>query len=164
VWHILSDTIHAVWTQKGLGYSHSLSALRTVVDYFTMVIMNHGSNVNLCAVDMSKAFEKVKYYAIFSKVLDRSGPHEFLCILICFSMSAAYVRWVNLSDMISLVCGVRQGGIPPTQDALVLCSKLHNMCNVSGWVLLELGVSHTACIAKSCCCEQALVNTTCVDK
>ena len=95
--------------KKGLGCSHALLAVRSVVDYFT----NHGSSVNLCALDMSKAFDKVNHYALFSKLMDRSVPREFLCILIgWYSMSAAYVRWDNvLSDMISLVCGVRQGGV-----------------------------------------------------
>src|SRR6218665_2861137 len=41
--------------KKGLGCSHALLAARSVVDYFT----NHGSNVNLCALDMSKAFIKL---------------------------------------------------------------------------------------------------------
>ena len=75
--------------KKGLGCSHALLAVRSVVDYFT----NHCSNVNLCALDMSKAFDKVNHYALFNKLMDRSIPREFLCVLMSwYSISAAYVR------------------------------------------------------------------------
>ena len=61
---------------------------------------------------MSKAFDKVNYYALFNRLINRSIPREFLCILMSwYSISAAYVRWDNmLSDMI-VACGVRQGGV-----------------------------------------------------
>src|SRR6218665_1195017 len=92
--------------KKGLGCSHALFAAISVVDYFT----NHGSTMNLCALDMSKAFVKVNHYALFNKLMDRSIPREFLSILISWcSISAAYVRWDNmLSDLIVLACG---GGV-----------------------------------------------------
>src|SRR5688572_3546064 len=62
---------------------------------------------------MSKAFHKVNHHPLFGKLIDTAVPRELLCILISsYSMSAAYVRWDNMmSDVISLVCGVRQGGV-----------------------------------------------------
>ena len=46
--------------KKGLGCSHAILTVGEVVDYFT----GHGSTVNLCALDMSKAFNKVYHYAL----------------------------------------------------------------------------------------------------
>ena len=83
-------------------------AVRSVVDYFT----NHGSNVNLCALNMFKACDKVNHYALYSEIMDRSIPSELLCVLISwYSISAACGRLDNmLYDMIALACGVKQGG------------------------------------------------------
>src|SRR5688572_29650750 len=72
-----------------------------------------GSTINLCALDMSKAFDKVNHFALFNKLMDRQVPREVLTTLITwYSLSAAFVRWDNIfSDMITLTCGVRQGGV-----------------------------------------------------
>ena len=56
--------------KKGVGCSHAIFAVRAVVDYFT----RYGSSVNLCALDMSKAFDKVNHYALFNKLMDRQVP------------------------------------------------------------------------------------------
>ena len=34
----------------------------------------YGSSINLCALDMSKAFDKVNHYALFNKLMDRQVP------------------------------------------------------------------------------------------
>ena len=79
------------------------------MDYFT----SHGSTINLCALDMSKVFGKVNHYALFNKLMDRQVPREVLTTHITWhSLSAAFVRWENLfSDMITVTCAVRQGGV-----------------------------------------------------
>jgi len=77
-------------------------------------LSNQGSKVKLCALHMSKTSDKVNHYALFHKLMDRSVPHEFLCILLSwYSTIAAYVRWNStLSDIIIiLACGVRQIGV-----------------------------------------------------
>ena len=95
--------------KKGLGCSHAIHTVKAVVDYFT----SHGSTVNVCALDMSKAFDKVNHFALFNKLMDRQVPREVLATLISwYSLSSAAVRWGSiLSDMITLTCGVRQGGV-----------------------------------------------------
>src|SRR6218665_3282926 len=95
--------------KKGVGCSHAIFAVRAVVDYFT----RYGSSVNLCALDMSKAFDKVNHYALFNKLMDRQVPRVVVTTLMTwYSLSAAVVKWDNiLSDMITLNCGVRQGGV-----------------------------------------------------
>ena len=45
--------------KKKIGCSHTIYSLRTVVDYFS----ENGSTVNLCSLDVSKAFDKVNHHA-----------------------------------------------------------------------------------------------------
>ena len=39
--------------------------LRSVVDYY----VNHGSTVNICALDISKAFDKMNHHGLFLKLM-----------------------------------------------------------------------------------------------
>ena len=49
---------------------------------------------HLCALDMTKAFDKVNHYALFNKLMDRQVPREVLTTHITwYSLSAAFVRW-----------------------------------------------------------------------
>jgi len=95
--------------KKGLGCSHALNTVRSIVQHYTA----GNSTVNLCALDMAKAFDKVNHYALFIKLLDRGVPLAIMNILVnWYSVSAAVVRWDNmLSGVIQLMCGVRQGGV-----------------------------------------------------
>ena len=64
----------------GLGCSHAIYVVRKSVNYFT----TNNSTVNLCALDLSKAFDKVIYWALLSKMLDRNIPHIFVLHLSCW--------------------------------------------------------------------------------
>ena len=51
------------------------------------------STVNLCALGMAKAFDKVNHYVLFIKLLDRNVPLAIMNILInWYCVSAAVVR------------------------------------------------------------------------
>ena len=95
--------------KKGTGCNHALYTVRSVVEHFTA----SGSVVNLCALDMSKAFDKVNHYALWIKLMDRSVPLTFLHTLMhWYSLCSAVVRWENVfSVQYHLQCGVRQGGV-----------------------------------------------------
>ena len=47
--------------KKGVGCTDGIYALQSVVDFYT----EHGSTVNLCLLDMSKAFDKVNHYSLY---------------------------------------------------------------------------------------------------
>ena len=56
-----------------------------------------GSTVNLCAVDLSKAFDKVNHHAMFIKLMERHVPIHLLELLEnLFSGCYSYVKWYNV--------------------------------------------------------------------
>jgi len=52
--------------------------VQSVVRHFT----NGNSTVNLCALDMSKAFDRVNHFALFMKCMNCNGPIALLNILV----------------------------------------------------------------------------------
>ena len=50
--------------KKGIGCTHAINSCRNIVDHF----VNSGSTVNICALDLSKAFDKVNHHALLSNL------------------------------------------------------------------------------------------------
>jgi len=62
--------------KKGVGCSYAIQAVRNIVDSYI-----HGgstSSSNLCATDLSKAFDKVNHHALFLKLMKRFIPNHLL--------------------------------------------------------------------------------------
>jgi len=53
--------------KKGVSCSHAIHSVRKFIDRHVVA----GSTVNLCAVDLSKAFDKVNHHAMFIKLMKR---------------------------------------------------------------------------------------------
>ena len=75
--------------------------------------MSHGSTVNLCALDVSKAFDRMSHHGLFIKLMSRFVPSTLLAVLEdWFSKCYTYVCWnFHYSAFFRLLCGVRQGGV-----------------------------------------------------
>ena len=118
--------------KKKVGCSHAIYSLKSVIDHF----VNNGSTVNLCSLDVSKAFDHVNHYALFTKLMERHIP---VCVVMMFR--DWYSKWVGLviwkgflSASFPLLAGVRQGGcLSP-----VMFSILIN-CLISSIVSSNLG-------------------------
>ena len=95
--------------KKNTGVSHAIYAVRKTVEYF----VERDSTVNLCALDMSKAFDKMNRYALFIKLLNRNCPIGFINLLDCwYGKSNTCVKWGDvLSHSVNLLAGLRQGGV-----------------------------------------------------
>ena len=95
--------------KKGIGCSHAIYTIRTIVDQFT----KNGTTVNLCSVDLSKAFDKVNHYGLFIKLMKRKLPVELLELLENWlSKSLSCVKWNSAySEIFSVKFGVRQGSV-----------------------------------------------------
>ena len=95
--------------KKGLGCNFAVRAVRNIVESFT----KGGSTSNLCAIDLSKAFDKVNHHALYLKLMKRFIPNELLDILECW-LSRCYscVKWYDAWSCLFIVnFGVRQGAV-----------------------------------------------------
>jgi len=96
-------------------FKKSLSCLQAI--YCVHNIVNHyvsnGSTVNLCALDITKAFDRMNHHGLFIKLMSRYIPVSLLEVLeYWFSICTTCVIWNNVhSRMSKLTSGVRQGGV-----------------------------------------------------
>jgi len=99
--------------KKKSSCSHAMYSLRCVVDYY----VKNGSTVNICALDLSKAFDKMNHHTLFIRLMQRhvSVPLNVLCRPILenwFSICATCVKWGStFSQFFTLSCGIRQRGV-----------------------------------------------------
>ena len=75
--------------------------------------VSSGSTVNVCTLDLTKAFDRMNHYVLFTKLIERKLPSQILSILEkWFNLFETCVRWGDqTSSFFKLTAGVRQGGI-----------------------------------------------------
>ena len=95
--------------KKSVGCSTAIYTVRSVVDKF----INNGSTVNLCAIDISKAFDRMNHHGLFIKLMQRSLPSNLLAVFEnWFDKCFTCVRWGSVySISFKVSCGIRQGGV-----------------------------------------------------
>jgi Reverse transcriptase (RNA-dependent DNA polymerase) len=95
--------------KAGIGCNHAIYTVRTIIDHYTA----NNSTVNLCALDLTKAFDKVPYVPLFAKLMDRNMPRNIIVLLLrWYQNSFTMVKWNNcISITVRLSAGVRQGGV-----------------------------------------------------
>ena len=83
--------------------------VRKVVEHY----VSGGSTVNVCLLDLSKAFDKMNHYAMYIKLMNRLIPMQVLKVLEnWFSLCLSCVKWGSVkSYFYELETGVRQGGV-----------------------------------------------------
>jgi len=95
--------------KKGSGCDFAIYSVRKVVEHFVA----GGSTVNVCLLDLSKAFGKMDHSALYLKLMDRSTPVHILNVIQnWFSLCMSCVKWGSvMSHFYELKAAVRQGGV-----------------------------------------------------
>lgn len=95
--------------KKHHSCTHAIHSLKAVVDYY----IRHDSTVNLCTIDLSKAFDRMNHHGLFVRLMQRRIPTKLLCILEqWFFIGSTCVKWgSHITDFFVLRCGVRQGSV-----------------------------------------------------
>jgi len=132
---------HQFGFKKNNGCSHAIFAVRNVIENF----ISNGSTVNVCALDLSKAFDRMNHYALFIKLMERNFPINMLTIIeTWFLISTTCVKWQgHVSHFIVLLVGVRQGGaLSPILFAIFIDSIVDRVKSIN-----------VGCYISSVCCS-----------
>jgi len=149
--------------KKGISCSHAIYTVREFVDHHVLA----GCTVNLCAIDLSKAFDKVNHHALFIKLMKRHIPVELLEVLEnLFHCCYSFVKWNNAwSSVIEISLGVRQGSVLSPFLFAVYLDDLSKTCSLASdcsillyaddILLLSLSVTRLEQLLHACECELA---------
>ena len=112
--------------KKNSSCNNAIFTLRKVVDHF----VNQNTTVNICTLDLSKAFDKMNHHALFLKLIERNIPVMLLRLIeFWFENAQTCVRWDSFQSVyFSLQSGVRQGGVlSPYLFALYIDTVICNL-------------------------------------
>ncbi|HMK58631.1 MAG TPA: reverse transcriptase domain-containing protein, partial [Nitrososphaeraceae archaeon] len=76
--------------KQKIGCNDAIFAVRKVVDYFS----TNNSTVNICSLDLSKAFDRINHCALFSKLIQRNVPVCYIKLLkLWYDNNFISVKW-----------------------------------------------------------------------
>ena len=130
--------------KKNTGCLHAIYTLNKTVNYFT----SKNATVNLCALDLTKAFDRIDHSILFDKLIKKGFPFLIIEVLVnWYDKLFSVVKWGNaLSEQFQILAGVRQGG--------VLSPLLFNI--MVNEVLTELEKSKRGCFIKNICANSIM--------
>jgi len=105
----LSTSCHQFGFKKDHSTDLCVFVLKEIINYYNAAT----TPVYACYLDAAKAFDKINYWILLDKLLDRKFPMCYVRIMmVWFVTQTFYVRWGNtLSAGFNVKNGVRQGGI-----------------------------------------------------
>ena len=92
---LVVDELHFHF-RKGRGCRDAIFTLQAVVQRAIKSTNLQASTATLCALDMSKAFDKMSHYGLYINLMELSIPRCFTDILICgYEKCFGVVRYDN---------------------------------------------------------------------
>jgi len=91
--------------KKNLSCNHVIFTLRMLVKHYCST----GSTSTLCALDISKEFDRVNFYGLLNALMTRQFPKIFISIMFDWlQKSVCLVRWASYSSSVfPITAGVR---------------------------------------------------------
>ncbi len=95
--------------KPGLSTTMCTTAAKKVVQHYK----NNGTDVHVCLLDASKAFDRICFNKLSQELLDRSFPARYISLLMNSYMDqSTQVKWrSSVSYIFEGVDGIRQGGV-----------------------------------------------------
>lgn len=95
--------------KKNSSCRNALFVLRSVVEYYN----RRDTTVSLCALDISKAFDKVDHFVLLKLLMKKGIKKRVITILLDWFMKCcSCVKWNDCTSIfVTLTAGVRQGGV-----------------------------------------------------
>ena len=146
-----SDTVQFGY-KAGTGADQCSWLLITTAEYF----LNRGSNTFCCLLDVSKGFDRVNFFTLFSTLLERVPAIVVRVLIFTYMEQAGFVRFAGRrSSTFKLRNGTRQGAVASpalwavyVNDLLLELRKQKLGCYVAGvWMGAVLYVDDLALIA-----------------
>ena len=111
--HRLQDFLYSADSQFSYKKGHSTELCVWTIKHLTDYYTSKGSPVYLCFLDASKAFDRVNYWKLFTKLHARGAPAHLVNLLVFWYTEQEFrVRWGStLSHSFAAGNGIRQGSI-----------------------------------------------------
>ena len=95
--------------KKGLGTEMCIFTFKEIVNYYRSL----SSNIYVCFMDASKAFDRVNHFHLFDKLLSRGMPKLIVRLLLTWYQTQHFAtKWCNhVSSYFTVTNGVRQGSV-----------------------------------------------------
>ena len=130
----ISQFLHTSSNQFGFKPNHSTEmcvfALKEVINYYRCL----NTPIYLVFIDIKSAFDRVSYWELFIKLIDRGTPlHIVLMLKFWYISQSLLVSWGNsLSEPFNMGNGIRQGSILSPYLFNVYVDDLNHKLNDSG--------------------------------
>ena len=105
------DKRQSIWIQIWT-FSGPIICIYTLTE-FIEYFKSRSTSVYVAFLDASKAFDKISYWTLFKKLMDRHVP-LYLVVILCYwyQHQEMTVRWgFCISNSFNVTNGVRQGGV-----------------------------------------------------
>ena len=155
---------HQIGFKKGHSTDMSIFLFKETIDFYH----SFSSPVYTCYIDASKAFDKVNYWKLFRKLLDRNTPTILVRLLaVWYSSQRFSVLWDNIvSESFKVSNGVRQGGVLSPHLFCIYMEDLSNRlidtgigCHINGTCLNHIFYADDAVLlAPTVECLQKLID------